>query len=92
MSGFDEAVYIQQLAGAGVGINAVTGRVDVGGVAWLFRDGQVAGRLDVLPIASDLLSILAAVLAVGDDAQPAPFSPAIASTVLCDSRLMANNS
>jgi len=91
-AGLDEAVYIQQLAGAGSGINPVTGRVNVGGVAWSLRHGEVAGRIEVVPIATNLLRFLASVAAVADDVNPIPFSPATASTVLCDSELLQQHS
>lgn len=92
MSGLDQAIYIQQLSGAGVGINAVTGRVDVGGVGWLSRNGQFAGRVNVVSMATDLLSFLSAIQSVGDDTAPSPFSPTLANTVLCGGKLVATGS
>ncbi|MBA3234205.1 MAG: TldD/PmbA family protein [Propionibacteriales bacterium] len=91
LASVDEAVYIQQLSGSGAGINPVTGRVDVGGVGWLLRNGEVVGRLDTVPIATDLLGFLTSVLAVGDDSYPVPFSSAAASTLLCDSWLIGSD-
>lgn len=88
LDGLNEAVYIQQLSGSGAGINPVTGRIDVGAVGWLLRDGQPVGRLDTIPIATNLLHFLASVLRVGDDTYPVAFSSATGSTVLCGSRLI----
>jgi PmbA protein len=83
-----EAIYVQQLSGAGVGISPVTGRIDVGASALLWRDGLIVGRLGVLPIATDLISLLESIDGVGDDTQPLPFSVASGSTVLCSSGLL----
>jgi PmbA protein len=88
LSGLDEAVYVQQLSGSGSGINPVTGRVDVGGVGWLLRRGAPAGRLDTVPISTSLPAMLRSVIAVGDDAAQVPFTPAVASTVVCDGGLV----
>lgn len=84
----DEAVYIQQLSGAGAGINAVNGRIDVGGVAWLLRGGQIAGRVGTISISTDLSTLLRSVVAVGDDSYQAPFTPAAGSTVVCDGTML----
>jgi len=82
MSNLDEAVYIQQLSGSGAGINAVTGRVDVGGVGWLLRRGQVVGRVETVAISTTLPDLLGSVVAIGDDSYQVPFSPTAASTVV----------
>ncbi len=78
-----EAVYIQQVTGGGSGINAITGRVNVGGIGWLMRDGQPAGRLPTLSIATSLEAILSAVELVADDARPQASQPVVTQTVLC---------
>jgi PmbA protein len=88
MSSIDEAVYVQQLSGSGAGINAVTGRVDVGGVGWLLRRGQVLGRVETVAISTTLPDLLGSVAAVGDDSYQVPFSPTAASTVVCDGELL----
>lgn len=78
-----EAVYIQQLTGGGSGINASTGRVNVGGIGFLMRDGRPAGRLPTLSIATSLEAILGAVELVADDARPLASQPVVTQTVLC---------
>jgi predicted Zn-dependent protease len=83
-----DAVYLQQLTGAGVGLNAMTGRVDVGCVGALIRGGEAAGRLPTTPLSSSLPAILRAVTAVADDAYQVPFTPVSAATVVCDGGLV----
>ncbi|MFY9913954.1 MAG: TldD/PmbA family protein [Nocardioidaceae bacterium] len=78
-----EAVYIQSLTGAGSGINALTGRVNVGGIGWLMRDGQPMGRLPTVPVSTSLEAILRAVELVADDARPRASQPVVTQTLLC---------
>lgn len=82
-----DAVYIQQLAGAGPGINAVTGRVDVGCVGWRLSDGVPVGRIPSTPLATSLSAMLCAITAVGNDAEQVPFTPVSAPTVLCEAEM-----
>jgi PmbA protein len=88
-SQLDEAIYIQQLSGSGAGINAVTGRVNVGGVGALLRAGEPAGRVDTISLSTTLMDFLRSISAVADDAYPVPFTPTAAATVLCTSDLMS---
>jgi PmbA protein len=88
MSDLDEAVYIQQLSGSGAGINAVTGRIDVGGIGWLLRAGQIVGPVPTVAISTNLLAFLRLIIAIGDDSYEVPFTPTAASTVACDSELI----
>lgn len=83
VSGLGDVLYIQQLTGAGVGINAVTGRVDVGCVGALLRAGEAVGRIATIPLTTTLPSILRAVTAVADDAYQVPGAPVSAPTVVC---------
>ncbi len=87
LSNLPEAVYIQQLSGSRAGINAVTGRIDVGGIGWLMRDGQPAGPVKTVPMSTSLSEFLGAIEAIADDAAQVPFTPAAASTVVCSGRL-----
>ena len=82
-----DAVYVQQLAGAGTGISALTGRVDVGCVGWRVIDGAPAGRIPSTPLSTDLRALLRAVVEVADDAQQVLPTPVRAPTVLCDGGL-----
>jgi PmbA protein len=83
-----DAVYVQQLAGAGSGISPVTGRVDVGGVGWLLRGGEAAGRIPTVSLSTDLVSWLGTVTQVADDARPLPDLSVTAGTVACHPGLM----
>jgi predicted Zn-dependent protease len=82
------ALYIQQLAGAGAGIDPITGRVEVGGVGWLLDDGQNVGRLPVVPISTTLPTFLRSITAVGDDTYQAASLPTAGCTVMCGSELL----
>lgn len=77
-----DRVYVQQLTGSGTGISSVTGRVSLGGVGYLSRDGEPAGRLPTLPIATTLTAILREFAAIGDDPVVVPGQPVLAPTVL----------
>ena len=90
LDGLDDAIYVHRLTGAGVGINPVTGRIDVGAAASWWRDGQIVGRLDVLPFVTDLISLLKAIVAVGDDVQPLAFSVGTGATVVCTAPLLGS--
>jgi predicted Zn-dependent protease len=77
-----EAVYVQQVSGSVAGISAVTGRVSLGGVGYLLRDGEPAGRLPTLPIATSMRSLLAELVAVGDDARVVAGQSLLAPTLV----------
>lgn len=81
-------MYIQQHAGGGAVINPVTGRVDVGGVGWLLRAGQVVGPVPTVAISTNLPAFLRSIVAIGDDSCQVPFTPTAASTVVCHSELI----
>jgi PmbA protein len=75
------ATYLQQVTGSGTGISPVTGRVSLGGVGFVMRDGEPAGRLPTVPIASDLLTILSELTYIHEDAQTITDRPVLAPTV-----------
>lgn len=83
-----DAVLVRELSGEGAGIRPVTGRVDVGVVAHLLRDGEPAGRLPVLPLATTLGDLWSAVVAVSGDARTIPGFPVVAPTVMIPSGLL----
>jgi predicted Zn-dependent protease len=60
----------------------VTGRVSLGGVGYLLRDGEPAGRLPTLPIATSMRSLLAELVAVGDDARVVAGQSLLAPTLV----------
>jgi hypothetical protein len=60
----------------------VTGRIDVGVVAHLLRDGVPAGRLPVLPLATTLGELWSSVVAVAGNIRTVPGLPVLAPTVM----------
>lgn len=77
-----DAAYLQQLSGSRSGISSVTGRVSVGGVGFLLRDGEPSGRLPTVPLATSLKALLTEVIAVGEDARVVSDQPVLAPTVV----------
>ncbi len=84
-----DAVVVQQLTGAGSGINPVTGRINVGAVGWLLRDGQPVGPVPTTSLTTDLLAFLQTVTHVADDGRPVPEHPVTAATLACDPELLS---
>ncbi|MDQ3781497.1 MAG: metallopeptidase TldD-related protein, partial [Actinomycetota bacterium] len=82
LGGLDDAICVQQLTGAEVGISAVAGRISVGGIGYRLRGGEPAGRLPTLPVAATLTGFLTGIMSVGDDARVIPDRGCLAPTVL----------
>ncbi len=76
---YNDACAVTTVA-AGRGI--VGGRISVGGIGYLTRDGQPAGRLATLPLAGTLPAFLAGIISVGEDARVVPDRAVLAPTVL----------
>jgi len=81
------AVYVQEISGAGSGINPVTGQVDLGGRGWLWREGEPAGRLENLLVSTTLPRLLGAIQAVGDDWSFVP-GAGLGATLVCEPDLL----
>jgi PmbA protein len=81
-TGDRDGIYVQQLSGSGTGVSSVTGRVSLGGIGYVMRDGEPAGRLPTLPIVTTLEAFLRRLVVVGEDAQVVPELPVMAPTVL----------
>jgi PmbA protein len=77
-----DAVYVQQVSGGATGISAVTGRVSVGGMGFAMRDGEPAGRLPTIPIATSLQALLRELVSVAADARVLPDLPVLAPTLV----------
>jgi PmbA protein len=77
-----DAAYLQQISGSVAGISAVTGRVSLGGVGFLMRDGEPAGRLPTVPIATSLQALLSELVSVDADARVVPDVPVLAPTLV----------
>jgi PmbA protein len=77
-----DGIYVQQLSGSGTGVSSVTGRVSLGGIGYVMRDGEPAGRLPTLPIVTTLQAFLRQLVGVCNDAQVVPELPVMAPRVL----------
>ncbi len=83
-SGFEElladaegGVWISDVAGLHSGVNPVSGVFSVGASGRAIRDGALAEPLREFTIASDLVSMLRAVLAAGDEPRWVPFGGSV---------------
>ncbi len=88
-SGFDEllaeagdGIWVSDVAGLHSGVNPVTGVFSVGASGRSIRDGALAEPLREFTIASDLVSMLGAVLAAGAEARWVPFGGSVSTPPL----------
>ena len=72
-----DGVLVTDVAGLHSGVNPVSGVFSVGASGLLIRDGRPAEPLREFTIASDLVSMLRAVRAVGADARWVPFGGSV---------------
>jgi PmbA protein len=72
-----DGVYINDVAGLHSGVNPVTGVFSVGASGRQIGDGSLAAPLREFTIASDLVSMLRAVLAAGSDSRWVPFGGSV---------------
>ncbi len=73
----DDGVYVDDVAGLHSGVNPVTGVFSVGASGQAIRAGERAEPLREFTIASDLVSMLRAVRAVGSEARWVPFGDTV---------------
>jgi len=73
----DDGVLVTDVAGLHSGVNPVTGVFSVGASGRVIRDGELAEPLREFTIASDLVSMLRAVRAVGADSRWVPFGGSV---------------
>jgi PmbA protein len=72
-----DGLYVTDVAGLHSGVNPVSGTFSVGASGRLLEDGAPAGPVRELTIASDLVSMLKAVRAVGSEARWVPFGGSV---------------
>jgi PmbA protein len=72
-----EGVLVTDVAGLHSGVNPVSGVFSVGASGRIIRDGELAEPLREFTIASDLVSMLRAVRAVGADSRWVPFGGSV---------------
>jgi PmbA protein len=73
----DDGVLVTDVAGLHSGVNPVSGVFSVGASGRAIRDGELAEPLREFTIASDLVSMLRAVQAVGADSRWVPFGGSV---------------
>jgi PmbA protein len=74
-----DGVFVTEVAGLHSGVNPVTGHYSVGATGRVIRGGALAEPLREFTIASDLLSTLASVQAVGSESRWVPFGGSVHS-------------
>jgi PmbA protein len=72
-----DGLYVTDVAGLHSGVNPVSGTFSVGASGRLIHDGEPAGPVRELTIASDLVSMLKAVRAVGSQSRWVPFGGSV---------------
>jgi PmbA protein len=77
-----EGIYVTDVAGPHSGVNPVSGQFSVGATGRAISGGELAGPADEFTIASDLQSMLRAVLAPGAEARWVPFGGSVNTPAL----------
>jgi PmbA protein len=77
-----DGVFVTDVAGLHSGVNPVTGVFSVGASGRAIRDGELAEPLREFTIAGDLISLLGAVRAAGDEARWVPFGGSVSTPPL----------
>jgi len=77
-----EGVFVTDVAGLHSGVNPVTGVFSVGASGRAIRGGELAEPVREFTIASDLVSMLGAVLAAGSEARWVPFGGSVSTPPL----------
>lgn len=72
-----EGIYVTQVFGLHSGVNPISGQFSVGASGRLVSGGELAAPVDEFTIASDLVSMLAAVAATGGEGRWVPFGGSI---------------
>jgi PmbA protein len=72
-----DGLYVTEVAGLHSGVNPVSGTFSVGAVGRLIENGELAGPVREMTIASDLVSMLKAVRSVGSDPRWVPFGGSV---------------
>ncbi len=72
-----DGVYVTDVAGLHSGVNPVSGQFSVGASGVLISNGELAAAATEFTIASDLVSMLSAVVAAGSEARWVPFGGSV---------------
>ncbi len=87
-----DGVYINDVAGLHSGVNPVTGVFSVGASGRAIGDGALAEPLREFTIASDLVSMLRAVLAAGSESRWVPFGGSVSTPPLLIAEMTVSGS
>jgi PmbA protein len=77
LRGAGDGLYVTDVAGLHSGVNPVSGTFSVGASGRLIENGELAGPVRELTVASDLVSMLKAVRAVGSEARWIPLGGSV---------------
>jgi PmbA protein len=77
-----DGLYVADVAGLHSGVNPVSGTFSVGATGRLIEDGELAGPVREITIASDLVSMLKGVGALGSEARWVPFGGSVRAVPL----------
>lgn len=77
-----DGLYVTQVVGLHSGVNPVSGVFSVGAAGIEIKDGRLAGPVREATIASDLISMLKAVAAVGSERRWVPFGGSVLTAPL----------
>jgi PmbA protein len=72
-----DGLYVTDVAGLHSGVNPVSGTFSVGATGILIENGELAEPVREITIASDLVSMLRSVQAVGREARWVPFGGSV---------------
>jgi PmbA protein len=87
-----DGLYVTDVAGLHSGVNPVSGTFSVGAEGRLIEAGEAAGPVRELTIASDLVSMLKAVRAVGSEARWVPFGGSVKAPPLLIAEMAVSGS
>ena len=77
-----DGLYVADVAGLHSGVNPVSGTFSVGATGRLIEGGELAGPVREITIASDLVSMLKGVAALGSEARWVPFGGSVRAVPL----------
>jgi PmbA protein len=87
-----DGLYVTDVAGLHAGVNPVSGTFSVGASGRLIENGELAAPVRELTIASDLVSMLKAVHAVGSEARWVPFGGSVKAPALLVAEMAVSGS
>ncbi len=82
LGGAGDGLYVTDVAGLHSGVNPISGTFSVGATGRLIEGGELAGPVREITIASDLVSMLRSVRAVGSEARWVPFGGSVMASPL----------